>query len=210
MTIFCVKVLLFIVISKNVNSSAKHARHFCNFKVYGLTLIRGCSLELIIITKFSTLDVCWKLLTIVARLLILDVLVVFAMFINHLICAFIFLEKIHKYGNKKEMKSFSLIQWIGASLGEDEPSEKENVHWWNFTLKHIFIIVFNQSKTKTLFHFRSKKALASMISKGIRKTCSCNVSVFSMVSLSSFFWNNWQIGKIIVQPCMWYIRHWVV
>ena len=114
------------------------------------------------------------------------------------------------HGEKKEMKSFPLIQSIGMSLGDDEPSEKENVHWWSFTLKHIFITIFNQSKTKTSFYFGSKKALASMISKGIRTTCNCSVSVSFMVSLSSFFWNTWQIGKIIMQPCMWYIRHWVV
>ena len=38
MTIFCVKFLLLAVTSENVNSSAKHPRHFCNFKVYGLSL----------------------------------------------------------------------------------------------------------------------------------------------------------------------------
>ena len=38
MTNFCIKLLLLVVLSKNVNSSAKHSRHFCNFKVYGLTL----------------------------------------------------------------------------------------------------------------------------------------------------------------------------
>ena len=122
-------------------------------------------------------------MTIATRLLILDALVVSATFI----CTSKFLEKIHKYGEKKEMKHFPLIQLIGTSLGEDEPSEKD-FNWWSFTLKHIFIVDFNQGKTKT-FYFGSKKALASMISKDIRTTCNCNISVSSMVSLSSFFWN---------------------
>ena len=53
MTIFCVKFLLLVVISKNVTSFAKHPRNFCNFKVYGSTLRGDVSLGLFIfIYKF--------------------------------------------------------------------------------------------------------------------------------------------------------------
>ena len=41
-----------------------------------------------------------------------------------MICKSRFLEKIHKYGEKKEIKPFPLIQSIGTSLREDEPTEK--------------------------------------------------------------------------------------
>ena len=53
MTIFCVKSLLLAVISKNIASPTKHPRHVFNFKVYGSTLRRGCSLKLTIIAKLS-------------------------------------------------------------------------------------------------------------------------------------------------------------
>ena len=106
MTIFYVEVLLFVVIPKNVPSSAKYPQHFCNFKVYRLTLMRGCSLKLIIVTKFSILDVCGKPLPIVASILILDVLLVFAKFMKQLICTHRFLEKIHRYRERKETTPF--------------------------------------------------------------------------------------------------------
>ena len=79
---------------------------------------------------------------------------------EHQTCTPRFLEKVHKYGGKKEITPFPLIQSIGMSLREEEPSEKQNIDYWSFSLKHIFITVFNQSKTKTLFYFGSKKALA--------------------------------------------------
>ena len=63
-------------------------------------------------------------MTIVARLLILDVLVVFAKFIKHLICKSRFLEKIHNYGEKIEIKHFPPIQSIGTPLREDESNGK--------------------------------------------------------------------------------------
>ena len=77
-----------------------------------MTLREDVALEFIIITKFSILDVCGKLLTIVAKLL--DVLVIFAMFIKYLICTSRYLEKIYKYGERKEIKPFPLIQSIAT------------------------------------------------------------------------------------------------
>ena len=68
-------------------------------------------------------------MTIVARLSILDVLVVLAIFMKNLICTPRFLGKIHKYREEKEITPFPLIQSIGTSLREDEPSEKYNVDW---------------------------------------------------------------------------------
>ena len=115
--------------------------------------------------KVLHFDVCRKSLTIVARLLILDVLVVLAIFMKHLICTPRFLEKIHKYREEKEITPFPLIQSIGTWLREDEPSEKYNVDWWSFILKHIFITVFNQSKTKTLLYFGNKEKVFKRVVK---------------------------------------------
>ena len=53
------------------------------------------------------------------------------------------------------MKPFPIMQSIGTSFRGDGPSEQENVHWWGFTLKHIFMTVFNSGKTKTLLYFGS-------------------------------------------------------
>ena len=59
-------------------------------------------------------------------MLILDVLVVFATFMKHLKdnARLDFLKQKHKYEKKKEITPFLLIQSIGMSLREDEPSEK--------------------------------------------------------------------------------------
>ena len=121
-------------------------------------------------------------------------MVVLAIFMKHLICTPRFLEKIHKYREEKEITPFPLIQSIGTWLREDEPSEKYNVDWWSFILKHIFITVFNQSKTKTLLYFGNKEKVFKRLVKASEQLVP-TMSMFFQWYLLALFLNylaNWE------------------